>query len=415
MISVIVLLAVFILIAVRRIGKYRFQIWQIMLLGALAVLVSLQITPLNALKAINADVMLFLFGVFVIGQALEDSGYLSYLSSRFFGKAKSLDTLVLFILLGAGGMSAFLMNDTLAIIGTPVVLLIARQNNGALKKPKVLLLALAFAVTIGSVASPIGNPQNLLVAINGNITNPFITFFKFLLLPTILNLLLAYLVIRLFFRKQFDHQELVYPPESIKDARLAGLTKISLILLVTLVLVKIILVFAGVQIDFRLTYIALAAAAPILLFSPKRFSVVKKIDWSTLVFFAAMFILMESVWDSGFFQSGLNGTTANLTSSGMVLAVSVILSQFISNVPLVALYLPMLVHAGATITGLMALAAGSTIAGNLTILGAASNVIIIQNAEKKGNETLTFLEFMKVGAPLTVLNILVYWLYFQLF
>ena len=415
MIPVIVLLAVFILIAVRRIGKYRFQIWQIMLFGALAVLVTLQITPLNALKAINADVMLFLFGVFIIGQALEESGYLSYLSSKFFGKAKSLDILVLFILLGAGGMSAFLMNDTLAIIGTPVVLLIARQNNGALKKPKILLLALAFAVTIGSVTSPIGNPQNLLIAINGDITNPFVTFFKYLLVPTIINLFLAYLVIRLFYRKQFERKELIYPPETIKDARLAVLTKISLIILVSLVLVKIILVFAGVKIDFRLTYIALAAAMPVLLFSPKRFFVVKKIDWSTLVFFAAMFVLMESVWDSGFFQSVLNGTSSNLTSNSMVLAVSVILSQFISNVPLVALYLPMIMHAGATTTGLMALAAGSTIAGNLTILGAASNVIIIQNAEKKGNETLTFLEFMKVGAPITIISILVYWLYLLLF
>ena len=415
MIPVIVLLAVFILIAVRRIGRYRFQIWQIMLLGAIAVLVTLQITPLNALKAINVDVMLFLFGVFIIGQALEESGYLSYLSTRLLRKARSLDILVLLVLLGAGGMSAFLMNDTLAIIGTPVVLLIARKNNDSIKSSKILLLTLAFAVTIGSVTSPIGNPQNLLVAINGDITNPFITFFKFLLVPTIVNLFLAYLMIRLFFRRQFSHKELIYPSEAIKDVQLARLTQISLIILIALIVVKIVLVFAGVPIDFRLTYIALAAAAPILLFSPKRFSVVKKIDWSTLVFFAAMFILMASVWDSGFFQSVLNGTAVNLTSNGMIMAVSVILSQFISNVPLVALYLPLIVHAGATTTGLMALAAGSTIAGNLTILGAASNVIIIQNAEKKGKETLTFFDFMKVGAPLTVINILVYWLYFQLF
>ncbi len=415
MIPVIVLFSVFILIAIRRIGKYRFQIWQIMLLGALTVMITLQINPLNALKAINADVILFLFGVFVIGEALEDSGYLPNMAARFFSKAKSLDTLVLFILLGAGAMSAFLMNDTLAIIGTPVVLLITRNNNGTSYNPKMLLLTLAFAVTIGSVASPIGNPQNLLIAINGNIANPFVTFFKFLLFPTIVNLFLAYLMIRLFFRKQFDHKPLTYTAEPVTDSKLAGLAKISLIILITLVVVKIILVFTGVIIDFRLTYIALAAASPILLISPKRFSVVKRIDWSTLIFFAALFILMQSVWDSGFFQSILNGTSANLTSNSMVLVISVILSEFISNVPMVALYLPVIVHAGATTTGLMALAAGSTIAGNLTILGAASNVIIIQNAEKKGHETLTFFEFIKVGAPLTVINILVYWLFFQLF
>jgi Na+/H+ antiporter NhaD/arsenite permease-like protein len=86
-------------------------------------------------------------------------------------------------------------------------------------------------------------------------------------------------------------------------------------------------------------------------------------------------------------------------------------SQFISNVPMVALYLPMLTETGASIGELMALAAGSTIAGNLTILGAASNVIIIQNAELKYGNNLTFLEFVKVGIPMTIINLAVYWIF----
>jgi len=71
-----------------------------MLFGALAVLITAQITPLDALKSINLDVMLFLFGMFIVGQALDQSGYLSHLSSRFFRKAKTLDSLILFILFG---------------------------------------------------------------------------------------------------------------------------------------------------------------------------------------------------------------------------------------------------------------------------------------------------------------------------
>jgi Na+/H+ antiporter NhaD/arsenite permease-like protein len=89
----------------------------------------------------------------------------------------------------------------------------------------------------------------------------------------------------------------------------------------------------------------------------------------------------------------------------------VLLSQLISNVPLVMLYLPVLMHAGVSNAGLVALAAGSTIAGNLTILGAASNVIVIQNAEKKENQTLSFWEFSRVGIPLTIINVAVYWLF----
>ena len=83
--------------------------------------------------------------------------------------------------------------------------------------------------------------------------------------------------------------------------------------------------------------------------------------------------------------------------------------------PLVALFQPMLLHAGAGAKEFLALAAGSTIAGNLLILGAASNVIIIQNAEKKSKETIGFFEFAKIGIPLTIINVLVYWAFFALF
>jgi Na+/H+ antiporter NhaD/arsenite permease-like protein len=82
---------------------------------------------------------------------------------------------------------------------------------------------------------------------------------------------------------------------------------------------------------------------------------------------------------------------------------------------LVALYLPVLSELGAATRGMMALAVGSTIAGNLSILGAASNVIIIQNAEKKAGETLTFWEFVRVGIPMTAVNAVVYWSFLLLF
>jgi Na+/H+ antiporter NhaD/arsenite permease-like protein len=412
MVSIIVLLVVFILIAVRQIGRFRLQIWQAMLLGALAVLLTGQISPAEALKAINLDVILFLFGMFVVGQALEESGYLSHLSSRLFGRAKTVNSLLLLILFGAGLLSAFLMNDTLAIIGTPVMLQIARKTG---IRPKLLLLSLAFSVTIGSVMSPIGNPQNLLVAINGNIPSPFITFLRYLAVPTLISLFLTYLILKFFYRRQLRHEPLNYSVDPITDPGLAQLSKVSLIIIVILVLAKITTSLLGLGIDFRLTYIAIAAALPIVLLSPRRLGIVRRIDWSTLIFFAAMFVLMQSVWDSGYFQNVIAALNLNLRSIGIIMVVSVTLSQLISNVPLVALYLPLLSHLGAATKEMMALAAGSTIAGNFSILGAASNVIIIQNAEKKAGETLTFWEFARIGIPLTAVNALVYWLFFLLF
>ena len=98
MIPVIILLIVFILIAVRQIGNIKFQIWQIMLGGALAVLFTNQISVQNAIDSINLDVMLFLLSMFLIGVALEESGYLSHFSYKIFKKAKTTNQLILLIL-----------------------------------------------------------------------------------------------------------------------------------------------------------------------------------------------------------------------------------------------------------------------------------------------------------------------------
>lgn len=411
MISLIVLAFVFLLIAVRQVGRFRLQIWHIMAAGAVSVLASGQITAAQALESINLDVMGFLLGMFIVGQALEESGYLAHASSRFFRYARSLDGLVLLVLFGMGFLSAILMNDTLAIVGTPVVLMLARKTNTA---PKILLLALAFAVTIGSVMSPIGNPQNLLIASQGGLSNPFISFLSWLALPTIINLLAAYVVLRLCFWGHFKSRPIDRQIEYIKDARLARLSRVSLVIIVLMVGLKVLSVFVLPDFDFRLTYIAIAGCLPILAAHKRRLEIVSRIDWPTMVFFAAMFILMESVWISGIFQEAINGMNLDVSQVSVVMSIGVILSQLISNVPLVALYLPMLLEQGAGTASLMALAAGSTIAGNFTILGAASNVIIIQNAESKWGQTLGFWEFARVGIPLTVINILVYWLFLSM-
>jgi Na+/H+ antiporter NhaD/arsenite permease-like protein len=410
MFSIYVLLSVFLLIAVRRVGGVILQIWQIMLLGALLVLAAGEITIPAALQAINLDVIFFLFGMFVVGAAMDLSGYLSHLSYKAFKTAGSVDSLILLVLFGAGFASAFLMNDTLAIIGTPVMLALSKRHN---LPPKLMLLALAFAITLGSVASPIGNPQNLLIAVNGSMENPFVSFLAYLLIPTVINLLLAYLLLRFFYRKDFHKIPLAHSKDPLSDARLARLSRASLILVGAAIFAKISTVYLGGTADFRLTYIAMAGALPVLVFSSRRAEILKKTDWSTLIFFASMFVLMQSVWDAGFFQGLITGSRIAIDSIPAILVISVLLSQLISNVPLVALYMPMLLHAGAGTKELVALAAGSTVAGNLLILGAASNIIIIQNAEKHG-ETLSFMDYAKVGIPLTIANTLVYWLFFSL-
>jgi Na+/H+ antiporter NhaD/arsenite permease-like protein len=401
-IAVIVLAAVFLLIAVRQAGGFTIRIWQVMLAGALAVLLTGQIALSDALRAINTDVMIFLFGMFVVGQAMADSGYLAYAAQRLFFRAQNPDQVVLIILFGMGILSAFLMNDTLAIIGTPLVLGLATKWKIS---KKLLLLALAIAITTGSAMSPIGNPQNLLVAVNSGMASPFLTFAAWLLVPTLAGLVAAYGVLRLSWPDEFSARTAEPDTDRACDGPLFLLTRCSLAIILVLAAVNVIASLAGARVLVSLPVIALCAAAPVILFSPRRFDVLRAIDWPTLVFFAAMFVLMESVWESGFFQSLFAG--GNTASVPVILLTSVVVSQFVSNVPFVALFQPVILQAGGTTAQLMALAAGSTLAGNLTILGAASNVIIIQNAEKSG-ETLTFFEFARIGVPLTLIQVAIY-------
>jgi len=288
---------------------------------------------------------------------------------------------------------------------------IALVRFGAIGKIIVVIPKLSEPVTIGSVMSPIGNPQNLLIAINGNVENPFVTFLAWLFLPTVMNLGVLLWFLKARYRSDFHNASLTHSQEPIRDHEMAVLSKLSLQVLVLLVFAKIIVGILRVDVEFRLTHIAVAAALPLLVGSSRRFWLVRRIDWATLMFFASMFILMASVWNSGFFQSVLASMNTPLVSHFAILGVSVVLSQFISNVPLAALYQPILTVSGVLTPGLMALAAGSTIAGNLTILGAASNVIVIQAAEKREKVTITFLEFLRIGFPITIVNVLVYWGY----
>lgn len=369
------------------------------------MLLSGSVAPVPALLAIDPDVMVFLFCMFLVGVALEESGYLATLSTALLGRAKTAGDLIVLLVVCAGVGSALLMNDTLAVIGTPLVLGYAVRYG---IRSQALLLALAFAVTTGSVASPIGNPQNLLVATKGGFADPLTAFLTVLAPPTVLALLLVCAVLFLAFRDEWGKAlDAPAPPACTVDPSLTTLARTSLIVVVALILAKVVVFAVAPGTDIPLTAIAVAAAVPLLVLSPRRVELVRKVDWATLVFFAALFVVMAGVRESGALDDLMAGAGGVAPSVPAIMAGGIVLSQFISNVPFVALALPLLTVAGTGDAGLLALAAGSTIAGNLTIAGAASNVIIVQGAERRG-VALDFFGFMKVGLPLTLLQAAVY-------
>ena len=357
-IALIILLAVFLLIAIRQVGRFRFRIWQVMCAGAVAVLITGQISITDAVRSVNIDVMVFLFGMFVVGEALSESGYLFSISQRMVSHCGNSWQFIVLFIFSMALLAAFFMNDTIAIIGTPLALYLGRRFGLSVK---MLLLSLCFAITTGSVLSPIGNPQNLLIATSGEYGNPFGTFLLYLGVPTVISLLVLVLFIRLFY--PWDTGTDFCKPEdaSVADPELAYILKISLVLIASCIIMQVLLTLHpfGIVSTVALPAIAIAGAAPIILFSRKRVEIVRKIDWPTLVFFVSMFVLMAAVFTTGFFQAAVPAAAAS--SIFLLFSTSLIISQFISNVPFVALFNPLLQQAGMSVNETMALVAGSTL------------------------------------------------------
>lgn len=404
--SIIILIAVLFFITIRNFLPFNLPIWLIMFLGAVGVLLTQQISILSAIHSIDIEIILYLFGVFILAEALESSGVLEHFTEKVFNYNQSIYYALFIIIFLLGLSAALLMNDAVAIIGTPIILQLCRKQE---KLAGLLLIVLAYAVTIGSVLSPVGNPQNLLIAIKGNMAMPFVDFFIRLCIPTLINLAilfgLIFLVLKMSKKTNIGSISQV-TPLVIGNQRYACMAKLSFCLFVLLIILKIILSFFTINFDFAA--IALISALPIIVFGKNNKAVFKNLDWGTLLFFIGMFILMQSVWESGFFQAWIEKTHFMANSMLSIFAISSILSQFISNVPLVALYIPLLQSVDAHVSHYLALAAGSTLAGNIYVFGAASNMIIIQNAEKRGFKKFNIVLFSLLGIPLTVINIAVY-------
>jgi len=419
-------LVIFVIVYVLIVGRIRFKIpiWAAMLIGA-SLMMGFQIIDVSsAIKSIQLDVIMFLFGMFSIVSALERSGVLRYVSVKMLSKAKSPNSLLMMFVVGMGLLSAFLVNDIIALMAIPLVIYISKQVN---VKPTVFLIALAFGVTVGSAMTPIGNPQNLLIALQSGISLPIASFLKFLAIPTIINLFLTYYILRIYFRKDllqssYSQGTMTLQDSLIEDPRLAKISVAILIVTIAGFFVSEMLQFLHV-VTIHISIIAMAGAAVLYAISDKRREIMKNVNYPVLVFFAAMFVVTSALWSSGaisLFMKHLPIPNPNdiFQSSAVISAYSITFGQILSNVPFVALYNYIMIDNGFTATHVaqwMMLAAASTISGNLTILGAASSIIIIQATESRGVKAFTFLEFLKIGSVVTVANLAVYYLFVVLF
>jgi Na+/H+ antiporter NhaD/arsenite permease-like protein len=132
--------------------------------------------------------------------------------------------------------------------------------------------------------------------------------------------------------------------------------------------------------------------------------VFRSVDWPLLVMFAGLFVVVHAFETNVVQTWGLEQCHALLESPVMLVSgLSVLLSNLVSNVPAVLLFKPLMEVIPQQELAWLALAASSTLAGNLTVLGSVANLIVVENARRAGTE-LSFLEYLKVGVPLTVLT-----------
>ena len=341
--------------------------------------------------------MVFLYSTFVLASILQESGYLQHLGYKFMRRFYQHPFLVLLsFVFSAGAASAFLLNDTVAILGVPVCIELGRKSNVPVAP---LLVALALAVTVGGITSPIGSPHNYLIATGGGMASPFADFIHYLFVPTVLSLVALAAICWLLF-PDIRHLKRI-SSDFWKRGREYHAARAGFMTVVGLSFLRVLSGAMPFIPSFPLYLIPIAGALVAVARSSK-WKYALDTDWETLAFFLAMFVLMSAVWNSGFFQQFLP-PQERLSDPGVVLFSSLVLSQFLSNVPLVIIYLKALGVAASTRT-LILLAAGSTLAGALTLIGAASNIIIMQAAEKKGHG-FPFMQFTVAGIAITAVSL----------
>jgi Na+/H+ antiporter NhaD/arsenite permease-like protein len=391
----------------------RLPLWLVFLMGGALVMLAGLVSPAQAQSAVDLRVIAFLFSMFAITAGLQISGDLDRFTRWIVSHAHKPGELVLFVSAGFGLASSVLMNDTLAVMGTPLLIATARSL-GIRAKP--LLLTLAFSVSIGSAMTPLGNPQNMLIAVESGISQPFLAFVYYILPSTLINIGILSGFIYFAFRRDLEvSHEKILVSEPRRDDRLSLLSRAALAAAVGGMLATNLLSLFGVNLDLGISEVALSSAAFLLLASERRNEILAKVDWGVLVMFAGLFVFTKGIYNGGLIDL-VRPVFGSFTGLGLLLFIvvsSVALSQVVSNVPLVTLLLPLYAQVipGTSAAYWAAFAGASTLAGNVTLLGAASNLIIVEQAEKEG-EQIGFGEFLKLGIPLSLACLTVFILTF---
>lgn len=381
--------ATYVVVASRRMQWLPLDRPAAVLIGAVALVAAGVLTPEAALAAVDGSTILLLLAFMGMSAFLAVDGFFDGMERWLVRRAGTSSALVGWIVWPAGALSALVTNDAVALLAAPVVLRLAR-NQGL--PPLPLLLALATSVNTGSVATLVGNPQNMLCGVLGDLS-----YRDHLLVMgpvAVMGLALNHAWVRWLFRDQLGDRPLCPVEARPVDPR-ARLT-LGVLAGVALVLLA----------DVSLPWTAAGGLALLMVVHRRDTTPLwKHVDWPLLLFFAGLFVVVEGFNQSGapasfFARWPLHGL---LTPDGLLLSsVFLVGSNVVSNVPFILVVEQAMSTLPRPTVAWELLAMASTFAGNLTLLGSVANIIVAEAARDEGG--IGFFEHLRVGAPLALVT-----------
>jgi Na+/H+ antiporter NhaD/arsenite permease-like protein len=391
----VIFVITYLLIAIQQIPGMRINRPAASLMGAVAMVAIGGLPASEAWAAIDPNVIIFLLGVLLLTAYLELGGFFEWTASLLTRHVRSARTLLAAVVAAAGLLSALFINDTICLVFTPILVMTIRSLE---LRPAPFLLALAFASNVGSAMTITGNPQNMLIGVSSGIG--YASFLAAMALPALGGLLIVYLVIAFAFRGELSARL------RVTERAPATLDRSLTIKALALFAAALVAWLAG----YSLPGVAIAAGTVMVAIARRDAAeAFARVEWSLLLFFAALFVVMGGVRELPLFQeltvratTGLRGVP--LHDAVAVSGVMTVLSNLVSNVPAVLLWLPVVPHVPNERLIWLVIAMSSTFAGNLTVLGSMANLIVAEGANARG-VTLRFVDFLRVGVPVTLLTL----------
>lgn len=395
--GLIVFALTYALISTRRLSWLGFDRPAGAMLGAVACVLLGALTPEAALAAVDAPTILLLFGVMGMGAFLALDGLFLEIEAALVTHACTRASLLGGIVWTSGLLAAFITNDAVCVLGAPLVVRLIQRHR---LPPLPFLLALATAANTGSVATLVGNPQNMLCATLGGLS-----YREHLLLCApiaVLGLAMNHGLLWFLFRRDLAGALAPAPERAPAAPRFAHRRRIAVTL--GAIAATAIAYAAGAH----LSWAATAGFATLMLVHRRDTRELwAHIDWSLLLFFTSLFVVVEGLLESGapgwfFARFPLAGAGDDPTSWLRLAAIFLVGSNVVSNVPFILVVREQMAALPDPRLGWELLAVASTFAGNLTLLGSVANIIVAENARDVGG--IGFFEYLRVGLPLALLT-----------